>query len=206
MNEPAHSMMRVSRGHASMWLVLILLIALTLGAWVMQTDWSLSPTLEPLPETPKEFAEYPARSLLPLLNLAKLDQLTLESDTHLLIQRPIFQLLPSATVEHPAAGIELRLDWSDPEVYAEPSQAGGYRLIVFCQPLRNCYSEIYTDAPPVHQPVAFLRLGAEDATAARTQLEALRRLILLEGGEPSHVAARSLTQRLRELHLQPTQP
>lgn len=181
------------------WVVMGLFSVLSVGAVANLMGWWSSDTLEPLPEPPREIADYPAISLVALLNRARLDQVTLESEFHILRQAPIFQRLPDADVPNPPAGMELRLDWSEARVYAEPSEAGGYRLIVFCMPQRKCYSEMHTDAPRQYRPVAFLRFGAKDAAEARLQLEALRRLILLEGGVEPKQPNKNLEQRLRDV-------
>ena len=184
----------------AMLLVLALFVVLALFAGLSFWEAERSDeVLRPLPEPPIELADLPAISLVALLNQSKLDQLTLESSVHILRQRPLYQRLPDDTLPHPSEGFELRLDWVEAMVYAEASQAGDYRFVVFCVPQRKCYSEIYTGAPRVFRPVAFLRFGAEDAQAARKQLEALRLLILREGGQPIVNADKTLSQRLREL-------
>ncbi len=187
---------------ASLALLLVLALFLVLAVFAAYSIWEGDRErhiLHPLPQPPAELADLPTISLMALLNRSKLDLLSLESDVHILRQRPIYQRLPDDTLPHPSEGFELRLDWTEGMVYAEASQAGDYRLIVFCVPERKCYSEIYSGAPRVFRPVAFLRFGAQDAEAARQQLEALRLLILREGGQPIADGRRSLSQRLREL-------
>jgi hypothetical protein len=187
------------RAKPLIWVVFALFLMLSVGGIASLMGWWSSDTLEPLPEPPREIAGYPAISLVALLNRSRLDQLTLASEFHILRQAPIFQRLPDTEVPNPPGGMELRLDWSEARVYAEPSEAGGYRLVVFCMPQRKCYSTIRTGAPPEFWPVAFLQFGAKDAAEAQLQLEALRRLILLEGGVEHEQPDMSLKQRLKDV-------
>jgi hypothetical protein len=194
---------QLDAAQVAMLVVLALFLGLALTAVISLRGVRDEATLRPLPQVPKELADLPAVSLLSILNRSKLDHLSLESHVHILRQRPLYQRLPDDTLPHPSEGFELRLDWTEAMVYAEAAPTGGYRFIVFCRPERKCYSEIYTGAPRVYRPVAFLRFGAEDAVTARLQLEALHRLIVLEGGQPMADTGKSLSQRLRELPRDP---